>query len=78
MLGWMAFFPVVTSSLISHGVKVVTLVSFHYDGHDLHDILISGNELVFRRLHTSGHFSLLTECFIRFYEFQSSCFPDHK
>ena len=57
------------------GVKVVTLLSFQYDGHDL---LASGNDQVFRQLHTSGHFSLFTECLIRFYKFQSSCFPDHQ
>ena len=59
-------------ALIYHGVKVVILLSFQYDGHDL---LTNGNDLVFRRLHTSGP---LTECFIRFYKFQSSCFPYHK
>ena len=31
-------------ALISHDVKVVTLLSFQYDGHDL---LVSGNDLVF-------------------------------
>ncbi len=62
-------------ALISHDVNVVTLVSFQCDGHDL---LVSSSDLVFRRLHTSGHFSLFTECLIRFYKFQSSCFPDHK
>ena len=50
-------------------------VSFQYVGHDL---LVSGNDLVFRRLHTYGYFSLFTECLIRFYKFQSSCFRDHK
>ena len=59
-------------ALIYHGVKVVILLSFQYDGHDL---LISGNDLVFRRFHTSGH---LMECFIRFYKFQSSCFAYRK
>ncbi len=53
-------------ALISHGVKVVTLLSFQYDGHDL---LVSGNDLTFRRLHTSGQFSLFTECLIRLYKF---------
>ena len=44
MLGRMAFFPgrdQLLEALISHGVKVVTLLSFQYDGHDL---LVSGND----------------------------------
>ena len=78
ILGWMAFVPVVTSSWKRWYLMMsmlVTLLSFQYDGHDL---LVSSNALVFRRLHTYGHFSLFTECLIRFYKFQSSCFCDHK
>ena len=62
-------------ALIYHGAKVVTLLSFQNDGHDL---LVSVNDLVFRQLHTYGHFCLFTEYIIRFYKFQSSCFCDHK
>ena len=68
MWGWMAFFPgrdQLLEALIYHGVKVVTLLSFQYDGHDL---LVSGNDLAFRRLHTSGQFSLFTECLISLYK----------
>ena len=77
MSGWMAFSgrDQLLEALIYHGVKVVTLLSFQYDCHDL---LVSGNDLMFRRLHTSGHFSLFTACLIRFYKFQSICFPDNK
>ena len=59
-------------ALISHGVKVVTLLSFQYDGHDL---LVSGNDLAFRRLHTSGQFSLFTECLFAFTSLNTAAFP---
>ena len=54
MLGWSA--PGSSDMAWCQGV---ILLSFQYDDHDL---LISGNDLVFRWLHTSGHFSLFMEC----------------